>query len=309
MLKVAQEQVAVDQEGSLDVMALIGIDASELTLGAIDRYRSLLREIIPSKADSDLRRTVEELLVYLDFFSRPPLKNLFFKTILSIASATPPKEEARKALSEAGWPEGTGRVRSLMNQLLKSRGNVDIYKINSKINYFLFPFCNYGAGELHDVAHSYLKAKKVVTLTPHISKGRTSNEVRTLVSLGSYLGAAAIGGIVGNRADQSLVAIAVRMFRSVHYRWHLRRVDDSSREASDRQNRDALTKHEAVDAARAAAYILGYSPSEIRRYTAQLNNDDSWSVVLFARGEELRARVPSGDPAKATILITKAHRG
>jgi hypothetical protein len=121
----------------------------------------------------------------------------------------------------------------------------------------------------------------------------------TIIHVASYLGAAGLGGIVGNRADATLVAGARRLFRSVHDRWR-RRASTSDA---------ALSEDEAIDAAKAAAITLEYEPTTLTVISAIQDTDKSWLVNLGARhkpletNEFLRARVPAGDPSATSILI------
>ncbi|GLW62756.1 hypothetical protein Arub01_10000 [Actinomadura rubrobrunea] len=117
------------------------------------------------------------------------------------------------------------------------------------------------------------------------------------VHAASYLGVAALGGIIGNRAD----AAVVELFRSVHRRWR-RRTGGDDRNAS-------LDRDEAVDAAKAAVLAHGYEADGVRVQQAEQDANGDWTVVLAgaprhgAMPEHVRVRVPKGDPAEATILI------
>ncbi len=128
--------------------------------------------------------------------------------------------------------------------------------------------------------------------------------IEFFVQVGPYVGAAAVGGIIGNRADAGTVAVATRMFRSVRDRWQRRRVTDT----------EPLSRDEAVEAATAAAIAQGYSPDGIRCASAVRDQLGTWVVVLlacfdefeglpFPPRERLHVRVPPGDPAQATIVI------
>jgi hypothetical protein len=125
--------------------------------------------------------------------------------------------------------------------------------------------------------------------------------VHTIVEVASYLGAAGLGGIVGNRTDAMFVDAARHLFSSVHDRW-IRRA--ASRDAG-------LSEDEAVDAAKAAAIALEYEPMTLAVISAIQGDDKSWLVMLRARRksvgyyESLRARIPAGDPSSATILIDR----
>ncbi|RSN53324.1 hypothetical protein DMH08_27730 [Actinomadura sp. WAC 06369] len=122
---------------------------------------------------------------------------------------------------------------------------------------------------------------------------------RLVVEVGPYIGATAVGGIIGNRADAGTVAMATRMFRSVRERWRRRRVAED----------EPLSRDEAVEAATAAAITQGYVPDSLAAVTAERDEAGMWVVILRAsheRSEEwdrLRVRVPPGDLAEATIFV------
>jgi hypothetical protein len=121
--------------------------------------------------------------------------------------------------------------------------------------------------------------------------------LETLVDIGSYITAAGVGGIIGNRADAALVRTATRMFQSVRKRW-------SERTATGENA--ALSKEEAVDAATGAALTKGYDLDELVVDSAEQVPDGGWIVMLMVQGSwstRLRVRVPPGDPATATLLI------
>lgn len=117
--------------------------------------------------------------------------------------------------------------------------------------------------------------------------------LETAVQVATYLGAAGIGGIVGNRADSAVVRTASRLFQSIRDRWRHRGGDVG----------EPLGEDEAVDAAIAAAIALDYSLESLRVTGTDRRPDGSWRVTLAAPDGELRALVPAGDPAEATILI------
>jgi hypothetical protein len=50
-------------------------------------------------------------------------------------------------------------------------------------------------------------------------------------------------------------------------------------------------------------YGTDYSLESLEVTGAERRPDGSWRVALLADGEALRANVPAGDPADATILI------
>lgn len=128
-----------------------------------------------------------------------------------------------------------------------------------------------------------------------------------LIEVASYVGAAAAGGVIGNRVDALTVAVAREIFRTVCKRWYDRTA--STRESDDSEQ-TPLTQSEATDAAKAAASILGYDVRALVHQTALPHADGGWVVVLRAPdGYSLRARVPAGNPAKATILLIKYQEG
>jgi hypothetical protein len=126
-----------------------------------------------------------------------------------------------------------------------------------------------------------------------------------VVYVASFLGVAIVGGIIGNRADAGLVAAtkralrAGRLFRSVRARWSAHAKSEDS----------VLHADEAEDAAVAAAFAGGWPTAGLRVLGSRQENDGTWIVYLEIapsphQTECLRVRVPSGDPARATILIT-----
>ncbi len=131
--------------------------------------------------------------------------------------------------------------------------------------------------------------------------------LETIVQVASYIGTAALGGVIGNRADASVMAGVKRLrrkrirrrvrvlFGSTHDRWRERA------SAAD----TPLTEREAVDAARAAALTRGYAETALDLVHADQRTDNSWVIYLSTGkiGEDLRAYVPAGDPASAKILI------
>jgi hypothetical protein len=127
--------------------------------------------------------------------------------------------------------------------------------------------------------------------------------VPTVIHVASYIGAAGLGGIVGNRADAAFVA-AAKLFRSVCDHWRKRGSTNDS----------ALSEEEAIDAAIAAAMALGYEPLSLKAVSAIQDADNSWLVKLEGRryqehSEFLRARVPAGDPSGTTILVFRGWTG
>lgn len=108
------------------------------------------------------------------------------------------------------------------------------------------------------------------------------------VNLAGYLGSAAIGGVIGNRAD----AQVVRIVQGVHERWRARRPGP----------RDPLTRDEAVEVARAAVTAEGYENCELLGAVAWADSG-SWVVRMSAGAETLTVAVPPGDPSRARVVI------
>ncbi|GLY84194.1 hypothetical protein [Actinoallomurus iriomotensis] len=128
---------------------------------------------------------------------------------------------------------------------------------------------------------------------PDFAPFPTTGMVELTVQVAAYLGAAGIGGIIGNRADSAVVRTTARLFQSVRDRWRHR----------GGRTGEPLSEEEAVDAAIAAAIALDYSLDLLRVTGADPRSDGSWRVTLAAPDATLRAVVPAGDPAEATILI------
>ncbi|WP_433175804.1 hypothetical protein [Actinoallomurus sp. CA-150999] len=117
--------------------------------------------------------------------------------------------------------------------------------------------------------------------------------VELTVRVASYLAAAGIGGIIGNRADSVVARTTSRLFQSVRDRWRSRGAGAG----------ESLSEEEAIDAAIAGAITLDYSLETLRVTGTSQRSDGSWRVTLAAQDAVLRAVVPAGDPADATILI------
>jgi hypothetical protein len=118
------------------------------------------------------------------------------------------------------------------------------------------------------------------------------------VHIGTYVGAAAAGGVIGNRTDAGLVAGVRRVLRPVR-RWWRRR--------GRRRDRSRLTEEQAVESARALVAGRGYaagsfSVQRVERVT------DCWTIFcaadhLTAGNDRLRIRVPFAESARPSILI------
>lgn len=130
---------------------------------------------------------------------------------------------------------------------------------------------------------------------PHSEPGlpAASHFVEMAVEVATYLGAAGIGGIIGNRADSVVARTVSRLFQSVRDRWQSRGADSDG----------PLSEEEAVDAAIAAALARDHPLESLRVASAEQGSDGSWRVSLAAPRLTLRVLVPTGDPADATILI------
>ncbi|MCX2729107.1 hypothetical protein OOZ19_02535 [Saccharopolyspora sp. NFXS83] len=121
-----------------------------------------------------------------------------------------------------------------------------------------------------------------------------------VVQVASYVGAAGLGGVIGNRADASTVAAARALFRSGISRWRLRRAD-----AAD----EALSEQEAREVARGAALTMHWVGEDSRMEVVDSErHGDSWTVRLRHRRrgsatEIIHVTVGSGDPEHARILV------
>ncbi|WP_289009394.1 hypothetical protein [uncultured Thermomonospora sp.] len=129
---------------------------------------------------------------------------------------------------------------------------------------------------------SYGFAEIVSTVGPYV------------VDVAAYLGAAALGGIVGNRADAGTVAAVRRMFQAVRDRWRERSTDPAA----------PLTREEAIEAATAAvlSQSLSFPSSDDLRAIQQ--PDGSWRIVFHEDSRPaLTVTVPAGDPGSAMIVV------
>ena len=131
------------------------------------------------------------------------------------------------------------------------------------------------------------------TVPEHTDCPHATPIMELAVQAATYLGAAGIGGIIGNRADSAVVRTTTRLFQSVQDRWRNRGAGTDA----------PLNEEEAVDIAIAAAIALEYGLEALRVTGTDQRPDGSWSVTLAAPDVALRALVPAGDPAEATILI------
>jgi hypothetical protein len=116
--------------------------------------------------------------------------------------------------------------------------------------------------------------------------------------IGTYLGAAAAGGIVGNRADAGLVAAMKRMIGALRGRLPGGRT---------RFIPPPVSREQAIEHACHAVAVQGYMGSSLITLSTD-QEDDCWLIHCRAlhpsRGEDwIRVRVPFNDPATSTVLI------
>lgn len=114
--------------------------------------------------------------------------------------------------------------------------------------------------------------------------------------IGTYVGAAAAGGIIGNRADAGIIGALKRMLRSVRERRHGR----SGRAAP-------LTEERAVELARAEVVRTGHAEHTITLLGIQ-REPDCWIVMLRAVHvtgalDGMRVRVPFDTAAVPSVLV------
>jgi hypothetical protein len=125
-------------------------------------------------------------------------------------------------------------------------------------------------------------------LTPH-DRSALPTVMEVVVNLAAYVGTAAIGGVIGNRAD----AHVQRMVEGARERWRARRgAPDTS-----------LTQAEAIEVVQAAAAVHGYDPDGAELLSVERRDDGTWLVRLGVDGETLTAIVPPGDPGRARVVI------
>jgi len=144
-------------------------------------------------------------------------------------------------------------------------------------------------GHLDDLDHS-----PYPVAGPPVAAYRDSLLVTYLVDVATYLGAAALGGIIGNRADAGTVAAVRRMFKTVRKRWKKRNTGPNT----------PLTWEEAIEAARAAVLTQPLPAPSATDLRATRQPDGSWRIVFYEDSHPaVTVTVPAGDPARATILI------
>lgn len=139
---------------------------------------------------------------------------------------------------------------------------------------------------------SYGFAEIVSTVGPYV------------VDVAAYLGAAALGGIVGNRADAGTVAAVRRMFQAVRDRWRERSTDPAA----------PLTREEAIEAATAAVLSQSLPVPASTDLRATRRPDGSWEITFYedSANPVMVVTVPPGDLGRATIVVrvdsTYEHR-
>jgi hypothetical protein len=123
--------------------------------------------------------------------------------------------------------------------------------------------------------------------------------------VGSYLGAAAAGGIIGNRADAGLLRTG---------RWLRGLVTNEQLEESS-EIEPALSQNEAVQAAKEAARTQGFGEKFTQTSEPELRPDGTWTVRLRAADgllvgipecgttRQLRVTVSPKYPEEATLLV------
>lgn len=121
----------------------------------------------------------------------------------------------------------------------------------------------------------------------------------TVVEAVSYLTAAALGGIIGNRSDAAALA-AKRLLQSVINR---RR----NRTGPQQEEPPTLNRQEAIDVALATAVAARYNPDHITVRTVDEPAPGIWIIHLRAGRETLRVRIPPDDLSNTTLMIVDQH--
>lgn len=126
--------------------------------------------------------------------------------------------------------------------------------------------------------------------------GSTPEILDHALHIGTYVGAAAAGGVIGNRVDAGVVAAVKRAFRA------MRRRLPGGRRAGPSMSRD-----EAIESASSAVYGHGYLGGTCVPVRAD-READCWIVhcraVRPGTGEDLiRVRVPFAGSASPSILL------
>ncbi|WP_131742721.1 hypothetical protein [Actinomadura roseirufa] len=120
-------------------------------------------------------------------------------------------------------------------------------------------------------------------------RGALPDVTELVVNLASYVGSAALGGVIGNRADIQVR----RVLDVVRARWQSRRGAPDT----------PLTREEAIEVVDAAAAVHGYDTGGAELLETELRDDGAWLVRLGVDGETLTAVVPPGDPGRARVVI------
>ncbi|QKW37285.1 hypothetical protein HUT06_27450 [Actinomadura sp. NAK00032] len=120
--------------------------------------------------------------------------------------------------------------------------------------------------------------------------------------IGTYVGAAAAGGVIGNRADAGVVAAVKRLLRAMRRRL-----------PGGRGAEPPLGREEAIESACSAVYGRGYLGGTFVAVRAD-READCWIVHCRAlhleTGMELmRVRVPFADAASPSILLVNREPG
>ena len=136
------------------------------------------------------------------------------------------------------------------------------------------------------------------------ARGSVSVMVPYMVEVATYLGAAALGGIIGNRADAGTVATVQRMFKAIRDRRQERNTDDNA----------PLTREEAIEAATAAVLSQSLPVPASTDLRATRRPDGSWEITFYEdfANPVMVVTVPPGDLGRATIVVrvdsTYEHR-
>lgn len=113
--------------------------------------------------------------------------------------------------------------------------------------------------------------------------------MESVVNLAAYVGTAAVGGVIGNRAD----AHVQRMVEGARERWRARRASPDT----------PLVEDEAIEVVYAAAAVHGDEIDGAELLSAELGEDGSWLIRLRMDRMTLTAVVPPGDPGRARVVI------
>jgi len=141
---------------------------------------------------------------------------------------------------------------------------------------------------------------------------KQSQPLEVAVEVARYVGAAGIGGIVGNRADAAVVWSAKSLIRRARKLWRRQR----SRAGGDALlNADALDRDAAIACARAAVMMIMHSDatgrSEVAVESQQMDENGRWRVrvIHFEPGVATtvyNVRVPPGDQCQGDEVVRGA---